>query len=554
MITSDRTRWTLPQVLCRQAEMLPERPFLHMIGEGKATRREAYDAALRIAAGLQSLGVTPGQAVAVMSPTSLPAVYAWLGINLAGAVEVNVNGAYKGLTLEHALNTIAAGTIFIEHRHLADLAAVEDHLPHLRRAIYFRLADAPDTVPPAFQQIELIPYEQVAGHAPITVMPEVGRTDIASMIYTSGTSGPAKAVRMPHGQIYFLALRTVEKLRIGPDDVFYCFHPLFHMAGKFMGILAMLMVGGSIVLDRAFKPDTWVSRIREHGATVGLAHGPMLEMIFAQRERPDDADHALKRMIMVPFPRAIAAAFERRFGLRGIECWGMTEINAVCWSSLDEPLRPGSCGKVDADWYEFRVVDPDTDEELPVGQIGEFAVRPKVPWIIMQGYHGMPDKTVQAWRNLWFHTGDSGYADRDGYVYFVDRLGDRIRRRAENISSYDIEVAALSHPAVAECAAVGVPSEFDADDDIMLCVVRARDAVLEAHDLLTHLAPLLPYYMVPRYITFIDALPRTPTNKVQKAKLRKMPRGADIWDRKAANISLRDLAQSTSGAVARHDG
>jgi carnitine-CoA ligase len=550
MITDDRTRWTVPAVLRHQAETAPDRPFLHVIGEGQVTRLAAYHQVRRIAGGLQSFGVAHGDAVAVMSPTSLPAIQSWLGINLLGAIEVNVNGAYKGLTLEHALNTVAAETVVIEHRHLAELRASEEQLPHLRRAIHFRLSDAPDTPIPTFRRIELVPFENIASHVPLDIFPEVGRADIGSMIYTSGTSGPAKAVRMPHGQIYFLARRTVEKLEAGPNDVFYCFHPLFHMAGKFMGIFAMLISGGSIVLDRAFKPETWTARIREHNATVGLAHGPMLEMIFGQPSRADDADHAMRRMIMVPFPRGIAADFERRFGLRGIECWGMTEINAVCWAPANEPLRPGSCGKVDTDWYEFQVVDPDTDEALPTGEIGEFVVRPKAPWTIMQGYHGMPEKTVETWRNFWFHTGDAGYIDRDGYVYFVDRLGDRIRRRAENISSYDIETAAASHPAISESAAVGVPSEFAADDDIKLCVVLHRGAELTPEALLKHLAVLLPHYMVPRYITFLDAIPRTPTNKVQKTKLRAMPVDTGTWDRKSANVSLRDLVSEANASSA----
>jgi len=541
MITQDRTKWTLPQVLQHQAKTAPLRPFVHVIDEGSANRAEAYEAARRIAGALRDMGLMVGEAVAVMSPTCMRAVFAWLGINVAGAVEVNVNGAYKGQTLEHALNTVAAETIFIEHRHLADLAAIETNLSYLRRAITFRLADTPPGPPPSFARIDLIDYDDIRGHTPIDEPIAVARSDIASMIYTSGTSGPAKAVRMPHGQIYFLALRTIENLRIGPSDVFYCFHPLFHMAGKFMGILAMLMAGGSIVLDRSFKPDMWVSRIREHGATVSLAHGPMLEMIYSQPPRPDDADHSLRRMIMVPFPRAIAESFEKRFGVRGIECWGMTEINAVTWCSLNEPLRLGSCGRVDEDWYEFRVVDPETDEQLPPGRIGEFVVRPKTPWTIMQGYHGMPQKTVEAWRNLWFHTGDSGYIDQDHYVYFVDRLGDRIRRRAENISSYDIEAAAMAHAAIAECAAIGVASEYEADDDIMLCLVCKPDRAVTPLEMLEHLMPRLPHYMMPRYIAMLDTLPRTPTNKIQKAKLRAMPRSAAVWDRKAAGISLRDL-------------
>jgi crotonobetaine/carnitine-CoA ligase len=273
-----------------------------------------------------------------------------------------------------------------------------------------------------------------------------------------------------------------------------------------------------------------------HRATVGFYHGSIVEMIFAQPERPDDSDHALRRMIMVPFPRAIASAFEHRFGLRGIVCWGMTEINAVCWSSLDEPLRLGSCGKVDRDWYDFQVVDPATDDEVAPRQIGEFVVRPKAPWTITQGYHGMPDKTVQAWRNLWTHTGGSGYVDKDSYVYFVDRLGDRIRRRTEIISFYEIETAAIAHSAVFECAAVSTPSEFEGDDDVKLYVVLRADASEEPEKLLRHPAGLLPHYMVPRYIAFFEALPRTPTNKVQEAILRAMPNSADTWDRKSANV------------------
>jgi crotonobetaine/carnitine-CoA ligase len=219
----------------------------------------------------------------------------------------------------------------------------------------------------------------------------------------------------------------------------------------------------------------------------------------------------------------------------------MTEINAVCWSPLEEPLRLGSCGRVADEWYDFRVVSPDTDDEVPCGAIGEFVVRPKLPFTIMQGYHGMPEKTVETWRNLWFHTGDSGYVDKDGYVYFVDRLGDRIRRRAENISSYEIEAAAAAHPDVLECAAIGVPSGFQGDDDIKLYVVQRPGIAESGEALIRFLASRLPHYMVPRYVEFLDALPRTPTNKVQKAKLRALETGDRNFDRKAAGLSLSDL-------------
>jgi crotonobetaine/carnitine-CoA ligase len=196
------------------------------------------------------------------------------------------------------------------------------------------------------------------------------------------------------------------------------------------------------------------------------------------------------------------------------------------------------------------VVDPDTDIEVPVGQVGEFVVRPRRPWTMMQGYLGMPEKTLQAWRNLWFHTGDAGYVDAEGWFHFVDRLGDRIRRRAENISSYEIESAAALHPAVLECAAIGVPSGFESDDDIKLLVVLRPGEPWVPKDMLEHLVRLLPHYMVPRYLQQIEALPRTPTNKVIKSQLRAV--GGECWDRKAAGIALLDVARraGTHGSVA----
>jgi crotonobetaine/carnitine-CoA ligase len=160
---------------------------------------------------------------------------------------------------------------------------------------------------------------------------------------------------------------------------------------------------------------------------------------------------------------------------------------------------------------------------------------------MMQGYIGMPKETLDAWRNLWFHTGDAGYFDADGNLYFVERLKDRIRSRSENISSYDIEVAALAVPGVSDAAAVGVPSGYEGDDDIKLFVVYKGQEELTPTDLLKALARKLPHFMLPRYIEIVDHLPRTPTAKVMKKALREMGNHSDTWDRKADGLRLRDL-------------
>jgi carnitine-CoA ligase len=535
---------TVPQVLSEQARSRPTAPALQLVGEPALTYRDLYREACALAAGLRDAGVRRGEAVVIFGPNSREVVITWLAINLLGAVEVCINTAYRGSPLVHALNSSRARHIVASAEHLQLLDQVGEQLSCLEQVFVFH-GDAPEHAGRKLQVRALEALRQSAKGAEIDAeirrgAAHVAPSDIASIIYTSGTTGPAKGVLMPHAQVCLLAAMTVRGLKLAESDVFYCFHPMFHMAGKFMAILGTFMAGGHAVLDRAFSPDQWLTRVRAYRATAGLAHGPMVEMIHAQPERPDDLDNPMRRMVVAPFPTRIAREFERRFGLRGIEVWGMTEVGVPVWAALEEPLRLGSCGRNDEELFEVAIADPVTDGILPANQVGELVVRPRLPWLLMQGYMGMPEETVATWRNLWFHSGDSAYRDADGNFFFVDRLKDRIRRRAENISSYEIESAALTHPSVAEAAAVGVPSEFQGDDDIKLCVVTKAEATLDEPDLLAHLARHLPHYMLPRYVERLPALPRTPTNKVRKAELRAS--GVErVWDRKAAGIEVRNL-------------
>ena len=544
-------RWTLPRALDARVVETPDRPFVTTEGEGPQTFAECRTAALAMAGTLRAAGVGAGDLVAVMAPNCRTAIHAWMGANLLGAADVMVNTGYRGSPLEHALNLVQAKVLLAEARFLGVLREAEPRLEHLKRIVWFRLPDGGDgggREPAGFSRVELVPLESLPS-APPALQGEPEISTLASIIFTSGTSGPAKGVMIPHAQAYALALQTVQGLRLTPRDTLYAFHPMFHTAGKFISLYAGLLSGARVVLDRQFRAERWLARIRESGASATLAHGAMLEMVHALPAAPDDADNPLERLMASPFPRRIAADFERRFGVRGVEVWGMTEVNNPCWCPLDEPLRTGTCGKPNRDWADVRIVDAETDVELPAGQVGELVVRPRRPWTMMQGYIGMPEKTIRAWRNLWFHTGDAAYADADGWFHFVDRLGDRIRRRAENIPSYEIESAAGLHPAVRECAALGVPSGYESDDDIKLFVALQPGHAWAPEDLLEHLVRLLPHYMVPRYFQAVAALPRTPTNKVMKADLRDA--AGDCWDRKAAGVALRDVARrvgNTRGA------
>jgi len=531
--------WTIGALLRERALSDGERPFVEPFGGRAHTYAEVWESVQQTARGLAAVGVRPGDNVVLMLRNGLDALLTWFGANLLGAVDVSLNTALRGPTFEHAMNLVQARHLVIGAEFLPMLRASEQALPHLETVLVIG-ADVSALAPVRWP---LLDFYQVQGDAPEVSWPEVAPQDTACIIYTSGTTGPAKGVRMPHAQVMLVAHQTVRHTRVTRDDIYYSFHPLYHMAGKFMQVLACAVAGAKLVLDDSFVPAQWLQRVRDSRATLGGGHGPMLEMIYAQPPSPQDRQHRLRTLCSAPFPRHIALEFEERFGVRGVEVWGMTEVGIPLWSSLEQPLRAGSCGKVDTDWFEFAVVDPVTDAMLPPGEVGEFVVRSKQPWTLMQGYVGMPEKTVEAWRNLWFHTGDLGYLDAEGNVYFADRVAERIRRRAENVSAYDIEVAAQAYPAVAEAAAIGTPSEFAGDDDIRLCVVLKVGAQLDPEALLRHLAERLPHHMVPRYIEPIENLPRSATHKVQRAQLRREPLGPQAWDRKAHGVVLRELTK-----------
>ena len=530
--------WHVGAHLQRQASERPDAPYLAIGDSPLHSFGQVAADAEHVAARLWSLGLRAGDPVLFFLPTSWAAVHGWLGAKLLGLVDVPLNHAYRGESLTHAVRLSGARVIVVALELLPELTRVLDRLGDLVVVV------ADGAAPAGSDALALEDLPAAAGWE----VASPAHSELSTVLLTSGTTGPAKGVMMTNAQTHTIARECAEGLRMGPDDVFYCFHPLFHMAGRFGALYAALVMGARVTLDVGFTPESWIDRIRECGATVTIAHGPMIEMVHATPRRPDDATTALRAVLAAPLPAAIGVDFEERFGVVALETWGMTEVTACCWRPYDAPLRLGAAGRPRDDLVEITVVDPDTDEPLPPGRVGEITVVPRHPWLIMQGYLGMPEATVRAWRNLRFHSGDAGYLDEDGWLHFVDRLGDRIRRKAENISSYDIEVAASSHPGVVEVAAVGVPIT-PSDDEIKLCVSTEADFDPEA--LFRHLVAELPHHMVPRYVERLDALPRTPTNKIRKRELRERGVTPDTWDYKAAGLSIRTLRATTDHDLAR---
>lgn len=536
--------WTLDRVFAARAGMSPDAPFLHNARTGDAlTFAEAFDRARGMAARLSAYGVRAGERVALMASNSLASLNCWFALNLAGATDVSINPANRGHVLEYLVNRSGASRLIIERSLLPVLLESEEAVPALKEVFYFCAeGDEEDDSVPEARRLSIRPLASLPDvPASSWVPPGITGADVASVLFTSGTSGPSKGVMVRHAHALLSARSSVEGVRMSAGDSLYCFHPFFHMAAKHCGILSALLAGARVVIDRTFDPETWLDSIARHGITIALGHGPMLEMIHHQPSRPGDADTALTRIICAPIPKHIAADFERRFGVRAIEIWGMSELGLPCWRPFDAPLVPGSCGPVLSEWFELRVVDPATGDELPRGGVGELRVRPCDSTIVMAGYLDDEAATAACWEDGWFCTGDAGSMDENGWVYVHDRMTDRIRRRGENISPADIEFAASSYPSVIEAVAVGVPSGFVSDEDIKMCVVAEAADAIDPEGLLRWLAARLPHFMVPRYIEVVRELPRTPTGKVRRSELRKRGAGPATWDRRAAGIELRQL-------------
>lgn len=495
----------------------------------------------RLAHGLLRLGVARGDRVLIMLPNSLEFLVVWWAANRIGAVEVSVNNAYKGYFLEH-LVTNSGGRVMVVAREFLDVVrASEARLTTLETLVVVDDAAPAADPPPRFTRLRTLPFAEVEVTRDEPPGVALSARDLCTIAYTSGTTGPSKGVMMPNAQCHLAAESAVNLTRLGPDDVYMVTTPLYHANAPLMQVYPALVVGARAVLCPRFSASEWLAQARRVGATITNLLGVMMDFLFRQPPTPGDREHRLRVVLGQPAPAAIAEAFRERFGLeRVLEYYGMTEIGIVTMMPWDG-VRPGSCGIAVSEWFDLRIADPETDEERPPGEAGELLVRPKAPWAFNQGYWAMADKTLEALRNVWYHTGDALRRDADGYHYFVDRMRDVIRRRAENIASFDIEAVVATHPAVRECAAVAVPAEFaGGEDEIKACLVLREGMALAPEEFLGWCEERLPYFAVPRYVEVVPELPKTPSNKIQKYRLRETGLSGATWDRVAAGYRLRE--------------
>lgn len=471
--------------------------------------REANAAASR----LRELGVGPGDPVLSWLPNGRDALRAWFGANLLGAVYAPLNTAYRGRLLEHAVGLTGA-RVMVAHPALAERLGEID-AGALERVVSvddeaWRTAGDGDEVPPTEAQ----PWDPYA------------------IIFTSGTTGPSKGVVCSYAHIAATAAAGFAEV-FGPGDRYMVNLPLFH-AGGTIGVYAALLTGGSIAVVERFDTSRFWDVVRRTDTTHVTLLGAMATFLEKRPAGARDRDHPLRHVFMIPLPET-ASRFRERFGVRLTTMFNMTETSIPLISEID-PVKPGTCGQPRRG-VEARLVD-EHDREVAAGEVGELILRTDRPWAMCSGYWGMPEETARAWRNGWFHTGDAFRRDSDGDYLFVDRLKDAIRRRGENVSSFDVEQELLAHPAVREAAAVAVPSP-DGEDDALAVVAPVEGAELDPRELIEFLRGRMAHFMVPRYVRTVPELPKTPTSKVEKHRLRSEGVTDDTWDREAAGVQVR---------------
>lgn len=518
-------------LLERQLRERPDSPFLTIEG-ATYSFRQAHEQVMRVASGLAGLGVKEGCRVGVMLPNVAAFVFVWLAACHLGATIVAINPQFRGALADNALGSTECSVVVLHAASADVLASVATPVRERIKAVI--AADAPTVGRDgAVSLAALASCGAAAGPS--------ARGDLRSIhtiSFTSGSTGPSKGVLITTNQALDSACTYVHATRLTSNDTLYTPFAFFHGMSTRLGVLPALIVGAHVVVAERFSASRYWQEASLCGATVGQTLPPMTAMLKALPPGPADNSHRLTRM----YNSRADEEFERRFGVHLVEAYGMTEMGLPIYTGYPD-RRAGAAGKLHPEW-EMAIVD-EQDEPVAAGEPGELVFRPRTPWLISPGYVGRPEATVESTRNLWFHSGDIGRQDEDGYIYFIDRRKERIRRLGENISSFDVESLVSSHPDVRECAALAYPAAVG-EDDVRIVVVAAAGSQLNGRALYDWLTGAMPRYMLPRYIEFAASLPRTPTNKIEKFQLKEAGLGADVWDRDVHLASSRSKPRATA--------
>jgi carnitine-CoA ligase len=523
---------TVTGLLDAQCAQRPDQACL-IVRDEQITYAQLHDRSWAAAATLHALGLRRGETVAIFATTYPAWIYTLLGAARLGALAVPLNTAYRGSFLSTPLRSSGCRIALVEDTLLERVAAVAADVPDLQTVIVYRTGTGPLAEVPWRLEDSARLTDGDASTVGITHRPEW--KDPLCVLFTSGTTGPSKGAVISHQYVAAAATTMVDSWRLAEGEVLYAPLPLFHISSV-ASVVCPIVAGATGLLDPVFSVHECWNRVRQYDVKGILLAGVMVNMLWNLPEDPRDASLPLRFISAAPIPHGLHRPFEERYNLTVLTSYGMTEALPMALYALGDEVREGSTGRAQPN-FELLVLDED-DQPVDPGVVGEICCRPRSPHVMFDGYYGRSDTTVERWRNLWFHTGDMGRLDVDGHLTFVDRNKDAIRRRGENISSFEVEQTLLRHPLVAEAAAVAVPSELG-EDDVKVVIALKPGATLEIPELMDYCVAHLPYFAVPRYVDVMASLPMNPTGKVLKTELRESGVTASTWDRERAGYIVR---------------
>ena len=523
-------RMTVADLLEQRAGEHPTKTLVACDQE-RRTYGEAAGVATALAAALVEAGIAAGDRVAFLVPNRMERIDLFFACARLGAVQVPLNTFLKGEFLRYQLADCGAAAAVVDGPGLMAVAPLLPSLPALQRLIVLYDDAGEWPVPKIPSTVEVIRFADLDRPVPADAdLPRPAPDDLAAVVYTSGTTGPSKGCLINQGYYVHIGAAWQAALELQADDVYFTAFPLFHLSGQALALMATLHRGATLVVEPAFSATTFMARAGAIGATVVMGVGAMAQAILATPAADSDRTHSVRLCSWIPLPETKQLEFEERFATAvSAEGYGQTECAPVTFSPASGVRRRTTAGRP-APWLDVRIVDED-DVAVPAGDVGEIVVRPLEPDSLFQGYWGRAAETVSTFRNLWHHTGDYGRMNADGFVTFVDRKNDALRRRGENVSSMELEAAILCHPLITEVAVHAVESAATEDDIKACCVVADPGAAeLTPDELFGFFAEHLPYFAVPRYVEFVAELPKNALGRVLKHELRARGVTPATWD------------------------
>ncbi|HEV3310093.1 MAG TPA: AMP-binding protein [Chloroflexota bacterium] len=543
-------RSNIPELFRRRLDSDADGEFIEL-GGSSLSANDVYMRSSLFAGFLNEVGIGKQERIAMLLENSQEALFGWTGSVCFGHVAVPINTAFKGQYLLHQLNDSGARIVLVASDLLPRLLAILDDLAAVEHVVVVAAAHRHLETPLNYDRELISPASRTRVHfhewsdtmsGPSARAVEIQAQDIATIIYTGGTTGPSKGCMLSHNYHEVLARQIGVCWRRSQDDVVWTPLPMYHLNALVTAIVGTLIYGNRASISKRFSVSQFWSEITRVGATIASTLGTIAYLLAHDIDRPgsprpplEQQPSPLRLLAAAPLPVEVGELLKSRFNIETFSgAYGVTEASLVSWQPPGVINRANAAGVLNDEYFDVRIFD-DTDNELGAGVDGEIVLRPRRPHVMFEGYWGDAEATVKTFRNLWYHTGDIGRIDADRYLYFVDRKADYLRRRGENISSFEIERILLSHGSLADVAVHAVRSPLTEDDLKITATIRSG-AELTEPELFSWCVDELPYFALPRYIEFRAELPRSSLGRVLKRELREEGVTAGTWDVETSGI------------------